>query len=130
MTPKEKAIFIELIWAARPFTSGDVVVEVTNTKPLLERLEKAIEDAWEVFDLFHEPENGYFSDSVDSNWGKMIYENEKVFCGTCKWLFKLDDYFCHHPNNIKDTWLSPDCLPSMLPSERNKNNDCDWYEKK
>lgn len=38
----------ELIDAARPFTSGDIVDELCATVPLMERLESAIKAAEEV----------------------------------------------------------------------------------
>ena len=40
-----KEILRELIDAAKPFTSGDVVDETSGTIPLMERLEDAIEAA-------------------------------------------------------------------------------------
>ena len=42
MKEKLKAEIKELIEAARPFLSGDVVDELCATIPLMERLEKAI----------------------------------------------------------------------------------------
>jgi hypothetical protein len=40
-----KEILVELIDAARPFTSGDIVDETDGTIPIMERLEVAIERA-------------------------------------------------------------------------------------
>lgn len=43
-----KADIKELIDAAKPFLSGDIVVETSGTIPLMERLEEAIERAEKI----------------------------------------------------------------------------------
>jgi hypothetical protein len=40
-----EVILIELMKAAKPFTSGDIVTETMGTIPLMERLEEAIDEA-------------------------------------------------------------------------------------
>lgn len=50
LSPKD-IIMLELIQAAEPFTSGDVVDEVSTTIPLMERLEKAIIKAREIINV-------------------------------------------------------------------------------
>ncbi len=49
MNKEFEAILIELIDAAKPFTSGDIVDETTGTIPLMERLERAIDEAEEAY---------------------------------------------------------------------------------
>ena len=48
MTDKEKELVNNLIEAAKPFLSGDVVDELTATIPLMENLEKAIKELEEL----------------------------------------------------------------------------------
>lgn len=43
-----KKVLQELIQAAEPFTSGNIVDETDGTIPLMERLEKAIKKAKEI----------------------------------------------------------------------------------
>ena len=50
MKEQDKKILRDLIEAARPFTSGDVVDETCGTMPLMEALENAIEQAQELLD--------------------------------------------------------------------------------
>ena len=48
MTDKELILVNNLIEAAKPFLSGDVVDELTTTIPLMEELEKSINELQEV----------------------------------------------------------------------------------
>lgn len=45
MTEDEIAVLQRLIEAARPFLDGKIVTETSGTIPLMEELEKAIEEA-------------------------------------------------------------------------------------
>lgn len=62
---------------------------------------------------------------------------ERVFCKDCKYLIKVSDE-CKYPDNISDkkrisvNWYEKTEWNNYLskPYKINKNNDCEWYEKK
>ena len=73
--------------------------------------------------------------------------SEKVFCDKCKYIKKADertneyvmyDCLCTSPNNKeikmkhKDTYLTEGKIyyEKIRSCNKNKNNDCNWYEQK
>lgn len=57
-------------------------------------------------------------------------EKIKVYCINCKYC--LHSLCCTHPlNEVKrDTPYKPIVTRYYSIDDKNKNNDCDWYEKK
>ena len=66
----------------------------------------------------------------------MHEKNEKVYCKNCKWYEWTES--CQSPNNIYKTrrhlgdWYQPSAEYTInkKPYEKNKNNNCEWYEEK
>jgi len=62
----------------------------------------------------------------------------KVYCIDCKhhwWLPNGGDRCGAPKNNTRsvgeaDTYLYPGSSRNMKPEEKNRNNDCEWYEKR
>ena len=59
---------------------------------------------------------------------------KKVYCGECKHLL-IHTYFplpseCQSLNNFSDSWIGPNSRRRFHPSDKNANNDCDWFEQK
>ena len=56
---------------------------------------------------------------------------EKVYCMRCKHF--EGTWFngrCFHSSNMKDDWFCSEKNPKKLPSELNKNNDCEFFSHK
>jgi len=55
--------------------------------------------------------------------------SSKVYCVYCKHCHDpLARPVCKHPDNIGETWHSPQMKCKQLPQELNANNDCKWFE--
>ena len=59
-------------------------------------------------------------------------EKEKVFCGNCKYYehLRFCPPRCNAEQNKKDSYVRAKSDRKYSPIIKNRNNDCEWYEKK
>lgn len=62
---------------------------------------------------------------------------DKVFCGECKYYAMKTWPVCDHgndycvaPENMMDSYRRKNELQKVSPEERNRENNCPWYDKR